>query len=176
MNKTQRKKMYFEFLKKQTELARSKVSIPYHQEDQGKYSEKAKEISRLIKDADFGCQTDTVYELMKVVTGEDIPSPIEEDGGHNLTEEHLKELCSVPWACYSHKDQEDYIVSLIHWNESHGHATEVFCEEHGIDNGITHSSSWENVSSVDFATDAQIKMLVDKAFSSIDHVLIGLTH
>ena len=64
MNKKERKKLYFNFLKKQTDLAREKIDLSIYQfELKKEYSSKALAIKDSIA-SNFGCNEEEVYNLV----------------------------------------------------------------------------------------------------------------
>lgn len=60
----------------QTEFGKKASPIPEVQEDPAKPkpSEKATKVAGILKETDWGCHTDAVYELMQAVLGEPLPS------------------------------------------------------------------------------------------------------
>ena len=67
MNKKERTKIYFDFLKKRTALAKKSIDLSvYRPKAEKVLSPKVIAIKKAINDGDFGCKREAVYNLVNI--------------------------------------------------------------------------------------------------------------
>ena len=183
MNKKERTKVYFNFLKKRTALAKKKIDLSRYQPPPKKkeiFIDKAIAIRDTIRDGNFGCNTESVYNLAKTLTSWPLPplEDIEHEHNFYLDPEHLQ---VVPWACYSTIEEEDNNKNCTDCYISFDEDEITFLSSGG--NSDAGPGPWYfnpaklSFIEIKFATDTQIKRLLKDTdcFKVIDNILGFLT-